>query len=79
MDIRFISSLTADDEERYAPALLMAVGALLDRFQLVYTLRIETSAGKVLTHSHPPADHGTKGATHRWLPEDAAFTEASGH
>ena len=52
MEIRFISSLTAEDEASFAPALLKAVGALLDQLPLAYTLRIETSGAQVLQHSH---------------------------
>jgi len=52
MDIRFISSLTADDENAFAPALLKAVGALLDQFPIAYTLRIETTGSQVFQHTH---------------------------
>jgi hypothetical protein len=52
MEIRFISSLTPEDEAAFAPALLKAIGALLDQLPLAYTLRIETSGAQVLQHSH---------------------------
>jgi hypothetical protein len=52
MEIRFISSLTAEDENFFAPALLKAVGALLDQLPIAYTLRIETTGAQVLQHSH---------------------------
>jgi len=60
MDIRFISSLTAEDENRLAPALLKAVAALLDRLPIPYTVRIETIGSQVFQHAHsghpePPA------------------------
>jgi hypothetical protein len=61
MDIRFVSSLTAEDENAFAPALLKAIGVLLDQLPLAYTLRIETTGSQVLQHSHtgftapPPA------------------------
>jgi len=45
MEIRFISSLTADDEERLAHALLQVVCWLLDRLPISYTLRFETTGG----------------------------------
>jgi hypothetical protein len=54
MDIRFISSLTADDENDFAPALLKAVSAVLDQFPIAYTLRIETTGSQVFQHTHPP-------------------------
>lgn len=53
MDIRFISTLTAEDENQIAPALLRAVTTLLDQFPMAYTLRIETTGNKVLQHSQP--------------------------
>ncbi len=52
MDIRFISSLTADDENAFAPALLKAVGAILDQFPIAYTLRVETTGAQVFQHTH---------------------------
>ena len=53
MDIRFISSLTPEDENAFAPALLKAVGAILDQFPIAYTIRVETNGGQVFQHSHP--------------------------
>jgi hypothetical protein len=63
MEIRFISSLTAEDENLFAPALLKAVGALLDQLPIAYTMRIETTGAQVFQHSHalpdpPKVDHG---------------------
>jgi hypothetical protein len=51
MEIRFISSLAAEDENVFAPALLKAIGALLDQFPIVYTMRIETTGAQVFQHS----------------------------
>jgi hypothetical protein len=63
MEIRFISSLTAEDENLFAPALLKAVGALLDQLPIAYTMRIETTGAQVFQHSHalpepPKAEQG---------------------
>lgn len=62
MNIRFISTLTADDENQIAPGLLKALSALLDRFPIAYTVRIETTGAQVFQHSHPsfdaPTDNG---------------------
>ena len=52
MEIRFISSLTAEDENVVAPAVLKAVGALLDQFPIAYTIRIQTSGSQVFQHTH---------------------------
>jgi hypothetical protein len=52
MEIRFISSLTAEDENSFAPALLKAVGTLLDQLPIAYTIRIETTGAQVYQHTH---------------------------
>jgi len=55
MNIRLVSTLTADDEARTAAALCATVGALLDHLSVAYTLRIETSDGQVFQqHNAPP-------------------------
>ncbi len=53
MNIRFVSTLTADDENQLAPGLLKAISALLDPFPIAYTVRIETTGAQVFQHSHP--------------------------
>jgi hypothetical protein len=53
MDIRFVSTLTAEDENNFAPALLRAIGSLLDQLPIAYTVRIETTGAQVFQHSHP--------------------------
>lgn len=55
MDIRFVSSLTAEDENSFAPALLKAIGALLDPMPIAYTVRIETTGSQVFQHTHTAA------------------------
>ena len=47
MDIRFVSTLTAEDEERVAEALLAGLVALLEGLPITYALRIETAGAKV--------------------------------
>lgn len=53
MEIRFISSITPDDEARVAPALIDLISALLDSLPMAYTLRVETSGGTILQRTHP--------------------------
>ena len=55
MDIRFVSSLTAEDENFFAPALLKAVAAMLDQLPIAYTIRIETIGSQVFQHAHSGA------------------------
>jgi hypothetical protein len=52
MEIRFVSSLTPDDEERLASPLLQLVCAVLDELPIAYTLVIETTTGTCVQHSH---------------------------
>jgi hypothetical protein len=60
MDIRFVSSLTPEDENLFAPALLKAIGALLDQLPIAYTIRIETTGSQVFQHTHTgPSDAET--------------------
>lgn len=56
MDIRFISSLTPEDENAFAPALLKAVATVLDQFPIAYTVRVETTGAQVYQHAHPSFD-----------------------
>jgi hypothetical protein len=60
MDIRFISSLTPEDESRLAQALIGAVEKLLDPFPIWYTIHIETATNQVFDHHHTPTDAGSR-------------------
>jgi hypothetical protein len=60
MDIRFVSSLTAEDENKLAPALLKAIGAMLDQLPIAYTIRIETTGSQVFQHTHAGSDEPTQ-------------------
>ena len=51
MEIRFISSLTAEDEALFAPAVLAAISALLEHLPIAYTMRIETTGAQVFQHT----------------------------
>lgn len=67
MNIRFVSTLTPDDEERVAPGVLNALRLILDSMPLAYTIRIETANGRVFQHAHAgteaePAAPGATGA-----------------
>lgn len=61
MNIRFTSTLTADDENQLAPGLLKAIGALLDQLPIAYTVRIETTGAQVFQHSHPSFEPSLNG------------------
>jgi hypothetical protein len=57
MEISFISSLDAEEEERIASVLIAAVSALLDETSFPYTVRIKTSGLKLFQRSHPGILH----------------------
>ena len=57
----FTSTLTAEDENRIAPAVLGGVARLLELLPIAYVLQIETTDGQVyrstaLANGHPPEE-----------------------
>ncbi|MEO5822610.1 MAG: hypothetical protein ABIT71_19040 [Vicinamibacteraceae bacterium] len=50
MDIHFVSTLTPDDEDRYAPMVLAAVKAMLEPMPITYAVRIVTANGLAVQH-----------------------------
>jgi len=65
MEIRFISSLTADDENQFAPAVLKALTAVLDQLPIAYTMRIQTSGSQVFQHTHAAMEEPAQGGMTR--------------
>ena len=53
MNIRFTSSLTPEDENMLAPALLKALSSILDVLPIAYAIRIDTSDAQVYQHGSP--------------------------
>jgi hypothetical protein len=53
MNIRFVSTITPEDEDRFAPVLLGALAQILEHLPLPYAIRIETAAGRVFERSRP--------------------------
>ena len=82
MEIRFVSSLTTEDENSFAPALLKAVSAVLDQLPIAYTVRIETMGGQVFQHTHAGSDSRSAGESLAQLPSGAvplsAYSSALG-
>jgi hypothetical protein len=57
MDIHVVSTLTAEDEDRVADALIAALADLFDGLPIAYALRIETSGAKIVQRTNlEPAD-----------------------
>ena len=53
MQIEFTSTLTQEDENRLAPAVLKALSGVLDMLPIAYILRVETTDESVLVHVSP--------------------------
>jgi hypothetical protein len=51
MDIRVVSSLNPEDEERIVPALLAPICGVLNAMPIAYTVQITTSTRRVFQHS----------------------------
>jgi len=76
VNIRFISSLDAEDEIRFAAAIVAGVSKLLDELPIAYTIRLETATGQVIEHHHaasPPA----AGANGLWKNPESSGKSAS--
>jgi hypothetical protein len=60
MDIHVVSTLTVEDEDRVADALIAALAELLDGLPIAYALRIQTSGAKIVQRTNleviDPAD-----------------------
>jgi hypothetical protein len=55
MDIHFVSTLTPEDEDRYAPMVLAAVRAMLEPMPISYAVRIVTANGLSVQHTKADA------------------------
>lgn len=51
VEIRFTSSLTPEDENVLAPAILSAVTGLLDLMPIAYVIRIDTADAQTYHHT----------------------------
>jgi hypothetical protein len=51
VNIRFTSSLTPEDENMLAPALLSAMSRILDLLPIAYMIRIDTCDAQVYQHA----------------------------
>jgi hypothetical protein len=49
--IQFTSTLTPEDENRVAPAILSSVARLLELLPIAYSLQIQTSDGELYQHN----------------------------
>ena len=56
VQIEFTSTLTQEDENRLAPAVLKALSGVLDMLPIAYILRVETTDEHVLLHVSPQTE-----------------------
>ena len=56
MNIRLVSTLTADDEDRVAPLLLTTMKQVFQYLRIAYAVRIETAGGRLLEHASSVED-----------------------
>jgi hypothetical protein len=63
MNIRFTSSLTPEDENVVAPALIAAISNLLSLVPISYVIRIDTSDSQVYQHAAGPGDRAPSDST----------------
>lgn len=68
MDIHFISSLTPDDEDRLAPAVLEALKPMLALMPIAYTIRIRTASNAVFQHTRADLRDDVDAADHAARP-----------
>ena len=55
MHIEFTSTLTQEDENKLATAVLRALSGVLDMLPIAYMIRVETTDQHVLQHISPAA------------------------
>lgn len=63
MEIRFVSSLTPEDEEHLASAFLPALAGVLDLLPIAYSIQVRTTSGKTLDRVHGTPDASEPGKT----------------
>ena len=55
MQIHCVSSLTDDDEEVLAPAIVALLASFLDQLSVTYVIQAKTADAKVCACARPPA------------------------
>ena len=55
LEIRVVSSLTPEDEGRYAATFLKLIAAVLDTLSVAYAIHVELADGSIVRHGHGQA------------------------
>ncbi len=56
MQIAFVSSLTPEDEARFAGSFMNAIAGILDVLPIAYSIHITTATGVELDRTHMPPE-----------------------
>lgn len=76
VDIRFTSTLTSEDENIVAPAILTALASILDLLPIAYMIRIDTVDSHVYQHTGPAMKVVSLGDRYRTRPGALAAGES---
>ncbi|HKW03524.1 MAG TPA: hypothetical protein VJN96_27105 [Vicinamibacterales bacterium] len=71
MQINCVSSLSDDDEEALAPAIVALLAAFLDSVSVTYAIQARTTDGAVCRCARPPVPAGVRGASYQPWDSDA--------
>ncbi len=71
MIITFTSTLTSDDEDRVARALLPAITNLVDLFPVAYRIRVDTVAGHSYQATSKPPQVPPARSAIKLIPKDS--------
>jgi hypothetical protein len=52
LEIRLISSLTPEDEARYATTFIKVMAAMLENMPITYAIHVQLADGSVVDHSY---------------------------
>ncbi len=75
MNIRFTSSLTPDDENLIAPAVVKALASILDLLPIAYMIRIDTSDSRIYERRGPLANFSAGQEATQSRPDGASEVE----
>lgn len=77
MNIKFISTLTTEDENAIAPIALRAIASILDLLPIAYSIQIDTSDSRIYEHSRAQPAQQTAGSDSRMLKAKVAAPSPS--
>jgi hypothetical protein len=73
VNIRFISTLTAEDENQLAPGILRAVSALAEMFPIRFVVKLDTVDGQSYHTGNHSTNRSRSEATEPVMPAGSPF------